>query len=128
MTKMEIYRYVGSNGVIDVDVDDVDKWVEQDAPRRNGRQGKSQVLNEKNNHSPWSVGAKTLASINHHHEYFDDDFFMPGPLQLAFWILEQCVKRYAFRANELLERRDGRRRRYRYRRRVGEGLLDEIRL
>ena len=71
MTKMEIYRYVGSNGVIDspiklpmdytlryrliadegkeivngdtaatvidVGVDDVDKWIEQDAPRRNGR-------------------------------------------------------------------------------------------
>lgn len=68
MDKIEIYRYVGSNGVIDspiklpmnytlryrliadegkelvngdkvakvidVDVDDVDKWVEQDAPRR----------------------------------------------------------------------------------------------
>lgn len=68
MTKMEIYRYVGSNGVIDspiilpmdytlryrliadegkelvngdkvakvidVDVDDVDMWVEQDAPKR----------------------------------------------------------------------------------------------
>ena len=72
MTKMEIYRYVGSNGVIDspiklpmeytlryrliadegkelvngdtvatvidVDVDDVDKWVEQDAPE--GKQRK----------------------------------------------------------------------------------------
>ncbi|WP_444310719.1 hypothetical protein [Megasphaera sp.] len=74
MTKMEIYRYVGSNGVIDSpiklpmdytlryrliadegkelvngdtvatvidvdvdDVDDVDKWVEHDAPRRNER-------------------------------------------------------------------------------------------
>lgn len=71
MNKMEIYRYVGSNGVIDspiklpmdytlryrliadegkelvngdtaatvidVDVDDVDKWIEQEAPRRNGR-------------------------------------------------------------------------------------------
>lgn len=68
MTKIEIYRYVGSNGiidspiklpmdytlryrliagegkelvngdkvatVIDVDVDDVNKWVEQDAPKR----------------------------------------------------------------------------------------------
>lgn len=68
MTKVEIYRYVGSNGVIDspiklplsytlryrliadegkelvnggtvatvidVDVDDVDKWVEQDAPKQ----------------------------------------------------------------------------------------------
>ena len=68
MTKMEIYRYVGSNGVIDspiklpmnyalryrlsadegkelvngdkvatvidVDVDDVGNWVEQDAPKR----------------------------------------------------------------------------------------------
>lgn len=68
MTKVEIYRYVGSNGVIDspiklpmpytlryrliadagkelingdtvatvidVDVNDVDKWVEQDAPKR----------------------------------------------------------------------------------------------
>lgn len=67
MTKVEIYRYVGSNGVIDspiklpmdytlryrlisgdgkelvngdtvatvidVDVDDLDKWVEQDAPK-----------------------------------------------------------------------------------------------
>lgn len=67
MTKIEIYRYVGTNGVIDspiklpmdytlryrliadaskelvngdtvatvidVDVDDVDKWVEQDAPK-----------------------------------------------------------------------------------------------
>lgn len=71
MTKMEIYRYIGSNGiidspiklpmdytlryrliadknkelvngdtvatVIDVDVDDVDNWVEQGAPRRNER-------------------------------------------------------------------------------------------
>lgn len=71
MTKIEIYRYVGSNGVIDspiklpmdytlryrliadedkelvsgdtvstvidVDVDDVDKWIEQEAPRRNER-------------------------------------------------------------------------------------------
>lgn len=68
MDKIEIYRYVGSNGVIDspiklpmdyalryrliadegkelingdttatvidVDVDDVDKWAEQDAPKR----------------------------------------------------------------------------------------------
>lgn len=71
MTKMEIYRYIGSNGVIDspiklpmdytlryrliadknkelvngdtvatvidVDVDDVDNWVEHGAPRRNER-------------------------------------------------------------------------------------------
>jgi hypothetical protein len=71
VTKIEIYRYVGSNGaidspiklpmdytlryrliadegkelvsgdtvatVIDVDVDDVDKWIEQEAPRRNER-------------------------------------------------------------------------------------------
>lgn len=74
------------------------------------------------------MGAKALAPINHHHEYPYDGLFVSRAVQLAFWILEQRTKRNALRTDELLERRDGRRRRYRYRRRVGEGLLDEVRL
>ena len=78
MTKVEIYRYVGSNGVIDspiklpmdytlryrliadegkelvsgdtvatvidVDVDDVDKWVEQDAQEKKRKMGSNRAI------------------------------------------------------------------------------------
>ena len=83
-------------------------------------------LNEKENRGPWSVGAKALAPINHHHEYFDDGLFVSRAVQLAFRLLEQRTKRNALRTDELLEWRDGRRRRHRYRGRAGKGLLDEI--
>lgn len=81
---------------------------------------------ERKNHPARPLGPTKLAAAHHHPQLHHDAFPRSGHGELAGRVLGQCAIRYAFRAIQLLERRDGRRRWYRYRRRVGKGVLDEI--
>lgn len=83
-------------------------------------------IHERKNHPTWPLGTTELAAAHHHPQLHHDAFPCGGHGELAGRVLGQCAIRYAFRAIQLLERRDGRRRRHRYRGRAGKGMLDEI--
>ena len=74
------------------------------------------------------MGAKALATAHRHHGRRHDDFPRPRPHQLAHRLLGERSPGDAVRAHELLERCCRRRQRHGNHCRLGQGVLDEIRL